>query len=233
MLEVRNLSKSYGSFRALNDISINVPASAKIVGIIGPNGAGKTTLLEAMAGLLPVDSGQVTCNGSLVAPNARNRTLFYFSDTALPDYDRTVGETIRFYSALYKIEAQALERVMAELEMKPLLGKRLFHLSKGFKKRVLLALAWLVPHPLVILDEPFDGLDFKQTKRIIDLFQARKSEKKTFILSIHQLADAERVCDYFILLNQGRVLSQGTQEQVLRRGASSAATLEEVFLALT
>jgi ABC-2 type transport system ATP-binding protein len=114
-----------------------------------------------------------------------------------------------------------------------LLGKRLFHLSKGFKKRVLLALAWLVPHPLVILDEPFDGLDFKQTKRIIDLFQARKSEKKTFILSIHQLADAERVCDYFILLNQGQVLSQGTQERVLRRGTSSAATLEEVFLALT
>ena len=106
--------------------------------------------------------------------------------------------------------------------------------SKGELKRVMLALALLSPHPLLLLDEPFDGLDFRQTRDVMDLLRTYPQERgQTLFLSIHQLTDAARVCDRLVLLSDGRVAGEGTLDELRRSAGLSEGGLEEVFLALT
>jgi len=113
------------------------------------------------------------------------------------------------------------------------LRKRVDALSKGFCRRLMLAMALLTPHPLLLMDEPFDGFDLRQTREIMNVLREVAAGGRTFVLAIHQLSDAERVCDRFVLLAGGRVRGTGTLDQLCKRTGKTDAGLEDVFLALT
>jgi ABC-2 type transport system ATP-binding protein len=115
----------------------------------------------------------------------------------------------------------------------PVLQKRVRALSKGFGRRLVLALGLLAPQPVLIMDEPFDGFDLRQTRDVLQMLRELAAGGRTLVLAIHQLADAERACDRFLLLAEGRVLAHGTLDELRDRTAQPRASLEDIFLALT
>jgi len=224
LLQVQGLTKRYGTRAVLSDVTFGV-RTGEVLGLIGPNGAGKTTLFECLAGLLPADSGEVAPGGE------RKEILFYLPDGVRPWAEQRVDWVLALFEGLYGRRRDGLADA---LRLGPLLRSRVGSLSKGELKRVMLALALLSPHPLLLLDEPFDGLDFRQTRDVMDLLRTYPQERgQTLFLSIHQLTDAARVCDRLVLLSDGRVAGEGTLDELRRSAGLSEGGLEEVFLALT
>jgi ABC-type multidrug transport system ATPase subunit len=230
LAEVGGLAKRYGEQRALADISFAIKAG-EVLGLIGPNGAGKTTLLEAIAGLLPVDGGGVCWRGSPLPLACRRECIFYLPDGMRPWEDQFVSRVIGFFAAAYGRSESFVAATIAALGLAPVLRKRVSALSKGYGRRLMLALALITPRPLLLMDEPFDGFDLKQTREIMGVIRDVAGSGRTLVLAIHQLLDAERVCDRFVLLADGRVRGVGTLAEL--RGRTGKAGLEEVFLALT
>jgi ABC-2 type transport system ATP-binding protein len=235
LLVVRGLSKRFGGFHALHEAQFSV-RSGEVLGLIGPNGSGKTTLFECVAGTMPADSGTVNTGGLSLAAEARKDVLYFMPDGIRPWADQTVAWALRFVGGLYDVSDARRAEIIAALGIAPLLSSRTGELSKGEHRRVLLALGLSTSQPLLMLDEPFDGLDARQTRDVMSVLRREVGEGRTLFLSIHQLGDAARICDRFVLLNAGRTVGEGTLEE-LRVSAgiaeSSGASLEEVFLALT
>jgi ABC-type multidrug transport system ATPase subunit len=232
LLRAKGLSKRFGSNVALQNACFLVQKN-EILGLIGPNGAGKTTLFECLAGLVPSDAGVVEFRDQTLPPAHRKQALFYLPDGIRPWPDQSVYWVLEFFADLYgrsRDEGTALGRA---LKLETLLKSRVGSLSKGESKRVLLALGLLTPHPLLLLDEPFDGLDFRQTREVMDLLRTYPAKGRTLFLSIHQLNDASRVCDRLVLLSKGQVVGEGTLEELRALAGLADGGLEEVFLALT
>ncbi len=234
-LRVDNLSKRFGPFWALRDASFSI-ARGEILGLIGPNGSGKTTLFQCLAGVAPATSGTVSSDGALIPPSERKRTLFFVPDGVRPWPDQSVDWVLRFIAGLHGAGDEARHRAVDSLALAPLLGGRLGELSKGEHRRVLLAIGLLTPPPILMLDEPFDGLDLRQTRDVMSVLRAHRAAGRTLFLSIHQLGDAARICDRFVLLSGGRVAGAGSLDELRARARIAGAGesgLEEVFLALT
>jgi ABC-2 type transport system ATP-binding protein len=231
LLQVAALSKRYGDQHALANVSFNVHAG-EVVGLIGPNGAGKTTLLEAIAGLLPVDGGRVLWRGKPLRLTERRGFIFCLPDGVRPWEEQYVGRVLEFFAATYGRSDGWVEEIVSSVGLAPVMRKRVLALSKGYVRRLMLALALLTPHPLLLMDEPFDGFDLRQTREIMALLRQVAANGRTLVLAIHQLLDAERVCDRIVLLVDGKVRGAGTLKE-LRAGASlPSGSLEDVFLAL-
>ena len=230
LMHAAGLAKRYGDQHALADISFAVK-SGEVLGLIGPNGAGKTTLLEAIAGLVPVDGGDVLWRGSSLPLSRRREHIFYLPDGLRPWEDQFVAQVLGFFAAVYGRPEAFVAETVAALGLAPVLRKRVLALSKGFGRRLMLALALITPHPLLLMDEPFDGFDLRQTREIMGVIRDVARNGRTLVLAIHQLGDAERVCDRFVLLADGRVRGVGTLAAL--RAQTGQAGLEEVFLALT
>ena len=148
-MQVVGLSKKYGQQRALADVSFDVRAG-EILGLIGPNGAGKTTLLEAMAGLLPVDHGSVLWRGAAVPLAHRRDVIFYLPDGLRPWDDQFVERVVEFFATVYGRSKSDASETVQSVGLAPVLGKRVSVLSKGFGRRLMLALALLTPHPMLL-----------------------------------------------------------------------------------
>jgi len=232
LLNVDGLSKRFGDQSALTDVSFEVRAG-EVVGLIGPNGAGKTTLLEAVAGLLPTDAGEIASHGQPLRLARRREVMFYLPDGIKPYQDQPVVRVLLFFAAVYRCPASRVADAVATLGLAPVLGKRVQSLSKGYNRRLLLALGLIAPHPLLLMDEPFDGFDLRQSRAIGGVLRQAAATGRALVLAIHQLMDAERVCDRFILLSDGRVRGSGTLADLRSLTGLYAANLEEVFLALT
>lgn len=233
LLQARSLSKRYGANLVLHDVSFSL-REREVLGLIGPNGAGKTTLFECLAGLIHADSGEVWMGGRAVPPSHRKNHLFYVPDGIRPWRDQTAGWVLSFVAALYRAPAGAVVELTDALQLGSLLKSRVGELSKGESKRLLAALGLLTPHPLLLLDEPFDGLDFRQTRDAMSLLrQVPQRSRRTLFLSIHQLNDASRVCDRLVLLGKGTVVGEGTLGELRTQANLREGGLEEVFLALT
>ncbi len=229
---VSGLSRAFGSYQALNNVSCTV-FSGEILGLIGPNGAGKTTLLECLSGLLPVDSGRIDWQGRELAPEERKQWFWYQPDTITPFAGQAIGVTLSFFQQVHGAGQERLDSLIRQLELAPMLTKSLQELSKGYRRRVLLGIALLSSQPLLMLDEPFDGFDLRQSLAVMELLRNNLSHR-TMILSIHQLSEAEKICDRFLLLDQGQVRGLGTLDQLCQQtGLAPGTGLEEVFLALT
>jgi len=236
LLTVTGLSKRFGARAVLRDISFTV-REGETLGLIGPNGAGKTTLFECLAGIIPADGGAVSFRGQALAPPQRKNALFYMPDGIVPWAQQTVIWALGFFGSLYAARVKASEMLSA-LNLEDLRHARIDSLSKGERKRLLLALGLLTPQPLLLLDEPFDGLDLRQTREVMELLRSQAGRGRTLMLSIHQLVDAARVCDRLILLSEGRVVGEGAIEELraqanLSETGRPEASLEEIFLALT
>lgn len=220
MLEARGLRVQLGGQPILKGLDFEIREGERL-GLIGPNGAGKTTLLEGLAGLLPLAGGKVTCHGS----------FFYLPDGITPWADLRVGELLSTFQRHHHREGADRTGLIDELDLAPVLGKRMSELSKGNRKRVLLALAFLTTANLLLLDEPFDGLDIHQARRAMNLIESHQAAGRTFLLSIHELRQAEGLCERFLLLVGGRLVATGTLQE-LREHTNTLDGLEEVFLAI-
>jgi len=230
ILKVDGLSKNFGEVLALNQVGFNVRPN-EILGLIGPNGAGKTTLLECVAGILHFDSGSIAHRGGHFArPKDR---LFYLPDGVRPYAELTCDEALDLFCAMYSVGCERKDELIKKLDLSAATQRRVGSLSKGTLKRLLLAMGLLTPQPLLLLDEPFDGLDLRQTRAVMALLREARDRPRTLLLSIHQLVDAERVCDRFLLLKDGRLVGSGTLDELKAGAAGQARNLEEAFLALT
>jgi ABC-type multidrug transport system ATPase subunit len=232
MLTVEGLTKTFAARRVLSDVSFSV-GSGEVLGLIGPNGAGKTTVLECLAGLLPGNSGAVVYRDRRLSLADRKDVLFYVPDGILPWAQQTVNWVLTFFEKLYRRAPEKLAALVGPLRLEEVKRARLATLSKGERKRVLLALGLLTPQPLLHLDEPFDGLDLRQTRDVMSLLKAESATGRTLLVSIHQLNDAARVCDRLILLNGGRCVAEGTLVELQAQANLTDGGLEEIFLALT
>lgn len=232
-IDVTGVSRRFGSVWALRDVSFSIRPN-EILGVIGPNGSGKTTLFRCLAGLTPADAGAVTVAGQPIAAEHRRSHLAFIPDGIRPWPDQSVDWVLRFIAALHGVSGDVAREIMARLALEPLRRERLGRLSKGEHRRVLTAIGLLAPVPLLVLDEPFDGLDLRQAREMMSILRAHVATGRTLLLSIHQLTDAERICDRLVLLNGGRVVGEGTLDELRRRtDVGPDAGLEEIFLALT
>ena len=232
LLQVAGITKWYGDQQALSDVSFDV-RHGEILGLIGPNGSGKTTLLETIAGLLPVDAGGVLWQHSSLPQHRRREVVFYMPDGLRPWDGQHVIRVLEFFTSAFGRRAADLDTAIRAVGLEQVLGKHVAALSKGYARRLTLALALLTPHPLLLMDEPFDGFDIRQTREIMALMRRVAARGRMFTLAIHQIADAERVCDRFILLVEGRVCGIGSLDDLRARIGQATAGLEDVFLALT
>lgn len=248
ILSVDGLTKSYGRLTAVAGVSLSIHAG-EVLGLIGPNGSGKTTLFECIAGVMPYDAGTVTMEGRELSARDRASRIFYLPDGIAPWPSQTVrwalDFAIGFFGAGTADGSTKRDEVIARLDLAPLLGSPIGTLSKGQRKRAVLGVGMLTPHPVLLADEPFDGLDLRQTREIGAALRAHAATGRTIFLSIHQISDAARVCDRFVLLSAGRVRGEGTLDELSARiapsrpsppslpSSPSPPSLEEIFLALT
>jgi ABC-2 type transport system ATP-binding protein len=187
-------------------------------------------------------------DGRRLTANARASRIFYMPDGIAPWPSQTLGWALAFAAGFFGGAASDLTArpavtpiadVVRRLDLTSLLGSRMGALSKGQRKRALLAIGMLTPHPLLLCDEPFDGLDLKQTRDMGAALREHAAAGRTLFLSIHQIGDAARVCDRFVLLDAGRVLGTGTVAELAGLLPPSSAgdgrppALEEIVLGLT
>ncbi|HKQ73748.1 MAG TPA: ABC transporter ATP-binding protein [Blastocatellia bacterium] len=241
LLTVNGISKRFGARAALQNVSFSV-RQGEVLGLIGPNGAGKTTLFECLAGIMPSDGGSLSTNERSLGPRQRKTVLFYLPEGITPWAQQSVNWALGFFERVYASPIKSAE-LLNTLKLENLGNARIGSLSKGERKRLLLGLGLLSPQPLLMLDEPFDGLDLRQTRDVMALLRMQPTRGRTLMLSVHQLVDAARVCDRLILLSDGRVVGEGTIDELraqanLREGGRlearlPEASLEEIFLALT
>jgi ABC-2 type transport system ATP-binding protein len=232
VLRVASLTRHYDHEAAIADVTFSV-IRGEVLGIVGPNGAGKTTLLETLAGQLAADSGSVFWREEELPPPRRKEALFYLPDGVRPYQDRFAAEVLSFFASVYRRSEAEVAATIGAVGLAPALNKRVHALSKGYARRLLLALGLLTPQDVLLMDEPFDGFDLRQTSNIVEVIRNEAAKGRTFILAIHQLVDAERVCDRFILLAGGQVRGIGTLHELRAQTGFPTGSLEEVFLALT
>ena len=230
LLRSKNISKRFGMYQVLSNISFSI-YSGEILGIIGPNGAGKTTLMECMAGLLPFDKGVIYWKNQQVSPLQAKQFMFYLPDGILPYAEQRVEVVLRFFQRMYGAKKIQMNLLIERLELSSTLKKQVHSLSKGYRRRLLLLIGLLSPQPLLMLDEPFDGFDLRQTLGVMELLRETLTGR-TLLLAIHQLTEAEKICHRFLILNIGKVAAIGTLAQLQKQAGLNSGGLEEVFLGI-
>jgi sodium transport system ATP-binding protein len=234
-LELDQLEKSFGRRPAVVGLSLSV-AAGEVYGLLGPNGAGKTTTLRMIAGLLTPSAGSVRVAGFDVVKNpeaAKAALGFLTGSTGL--YARlSAREVLVFFGRAYGMTDASLRSRLAEvaeiLAIEPLLDRRCEGLSTGEKQRVSLARAILHDPPVLVLDEPTNGLDVLASRFLRDLVRKERDRGKAVIFSTHYMAEAELLCDRIGFIYRGRLLREATPQAL--REATAAHSLEEAFLAL-
>ena len=248
LLTVDHLTKTFGRRCVLSDVSFTV-FTGEVLGLIGPNGAGKTTVLECLAGLLPLTSGSLKGGDKSVPLEKRKDLLFYMPDGIVPWPEQSVRQVLQFFEKLYgsagysrrganaargdEVVPTKLNALVDALRLQELRRARVGTLSKGERKRLMLAVGLLTSQPLLLLDEPFDGLDLRQTREVMALLRKESATGRALFVSIHQLNDAARVCDRLVLLNDGRRVAEGSLAALQAQANVPDGGLEEIFLALT
>ena len=221
MIEVRDLTKTFGAVEAVRGISFRVEAG-EIVGFLGPNGAGKTTTMRILAGIFPPTSGEVRIAGRDPArdPLACRRAVGYFPEYA-PFYpDLRVAGYLRFVARMKRLpraeRPRAVAQVLAWCGLEGVARRRVGTLSKGYRQRVGLAQALCGNPPILILDEPTIGLDPEQVVEIRDLVRALGGSRTVFFSS-HILSEVEALCERVIVVARGRLVGEGTARELSER----------------
>ncbi|MBR3438651.1 MAG: ABC transporter ATP-binding protein [Clostridia bacterium] len=228
MIEVRNLTRKYGDYTAVNSISFTIE-DGRIYGFLGPNGAGKSTTMNIITGCLAATSGTVTVNGSDIfdEPIKAKKCIGYLPEIPPLYPDMTPLEYLKFVGSakgMKKAEmAQAIPVVMEKTGISDVANKLIKKLSKGYKQRVGIAQAILGDPQVVILDEPTVGLDPKQIVEIRNLIR-ELGEKHTVILSSHILPEVSEVCDEIIIISNGEIVASDTAENLISQFNPSTIT---------
>jgi ABC-2 type transport system ATP-binding protein len=236
MIEVKGLIKTYGAKRAVDGVSFSVNRG-DILGFLGPNGAGKSTTMKMITGFLRPDAGTATVDGIDVTsdPVAVKRRLGYLPESAPAYPEMTVEEFLWFIAEVrgFRETVEKRARVEHVLGLTHLISVRkqtIETLSKGYKQRVGFAQALLHNPPVLVLDEPTDGLDPNQKNEVRSLIKSMAAEKAV-ILSTHILEEVEAICTRVIIISQGKVVADETPAQL--RARQPGARMDEIFRSLT
>ncbi len=226
MIRVENLEKTYVDVRALDGVSFEVP-QGQVVGLLGPNGAGKTTAMRILTGFVAPSGGSASIDGIDVQddPMACQRRIGYLPEGNPLYTDLRVREALRFAADMHGLRGEARRRAIDEaVEQVGLAGlehRTIGTFSKGYRQRVGLAQALLHRPPVLILDEPTSGLDPNQQQDMRDLIR-RLGQERTVVLSTHILSEVEAVCQRALIIAKGRLVADGTIEEVLAMGRREA-----------
>ena len=214
MLDIKNISKSFGSFQAVKNASVSI-AEGEIHGIIGENGAGKTTIIKCAAGIYKPDSGQVLVDGSEVFDNPRAKSLIgYVADSNSYFGMYTIRQMVRFYKGIYKTFDEKRFNELNEI-FKLDVKKRISQLSKGMQMRLALMLNMSIHPKVLILDEPTSGLDAIAKNAFNDMLISLVEEERTAVLiSSHHLSELERLCDSISLIMNGDIYYQSNLDDI-------------------
>lgn len=227
LIEAKGLQKAFGAITAVSGISLAVE-KGEVLGFLGPNGAGKSTTMKMITGFLEPDAGQAAICGFDVQenPKAAKAQLGYLPEGAPAYGDMTPGNFLRFIAEIRGFEGGEIKgRVAAALARAGLgavVDQRIETLSKGFKRRVGIAQAILHDPPVLIMDEPTDGLDPNQKHHVRELIR-EMAPHKAIIVSTHILEEVEAVCTRAVVIDKGRIVADGTAEDLLRRGRGYGA----------
>jgi gliding motility-associated transport system ATP-binding protein len=229
MIEVQNLTKAYGSFVAIRDVSFKADRG-QILGFLGPNGAGKTTTMRIITGFMPATSGTVLIDGLDIFTDSleARRRIGYLPENPPLYADMRVGDYLRFVARLRGVGradlGEAIDRVIEVCGLKDMAQRICGQLSKGYRQRVGLAQALVHSPPVMVLDEPTIGLDPRQIHEIRELIRSLAADR-TIVLSTHILPEVSQICDRVVIINEGRVVLEESLASL-----PAGMTLEEVFL---
>ncbi len=235
MLQVENLSKSYGTFRALSGVTFSAQAG-EVYGLLGPNGAGKTTLLRILATLLRPDSGtaQVAGYDTQLQGEAVRRSVGVVNG-GMGLYDRLSGrEILRHFAGLYGMTSVHADARIAELNeslgLQGTLDTRASNFSTGMKQKIVIARAVIHDPPVLILDEAASGLDVLARRALLDFVLDYRAAGRLVVYSTHVMSEVEEVCDRAAVLDRGELIAQGTVAGLLAQTGQSS--LERAFFSM-
>ncbi len=219
MLELHDVTRRFGRLTAVDHVSFAASAG-EMVGLLGPNGAGKTTTVAMIAGLLRPDSGEVRIRGRCLGGDTdplKSKIGLVTQELALID-ELPAGENLRFFAALYDLDRQTSKRKVAEaLDLTGLAERardKVKTFSGGMKRRLNLAAALLHDPDILLLDEPTVGVDPQSRNAIFDNLETLKRRGKTILYTTHYMEEAERLCDRIVILDRGRVVADGTSQEL-------------------
>ena len=238
MIAVHDVVKRYGTFAAVNGVTLDVQPG-EIHGFLGPNGAGKTTTIRIIAGLLKPTSGRVIVNGFDLAvnPEAAKRSLGFIPDRPFLYEKLTAAEFLRFHGGLYGLDEDVVgsrAREMLELfELGRWENELVESFSHGMKQRLIMCAAFLHRPQAVLVDEPMVGLDPRGARLIKDVFRRMSAGGVAILMSTHTLEVAEEMCDRISIILQGSIIARGTVSEVRAMSGNPDDQLTNVFLKLT
>ncbi|MFO8064971.1 MAG: ABC transporter ATP-binding protein [Spirochaetia bacterium] len=214
IMEISRLRKSFGSVRAVDDISFEIPEGI-CFGLLGPNGAGKTTTIEMMEGILAPSAGNIFYRGNPIDRRFKERVGIQFQSTALPEFI-TVKETLELFRAFYP-NPRSVDDVVDICSLGEFIDRDNRKLSGGQRQRLLLGIA-IIPFPdIVFLDEPTTGLDPQARRNFWSLIERIRNEKTTVVLTTHYMDEAELLCDEVAIMDHGHILELDTPERLLQK----------------
>ncbi len=238
MLEVKKLSGGYANIPVLKDVSFQV-ADGELVGLIGLNGAGKSTTIKEIIGLLTPYEGQILIDGQTIQgqTEAYHKKIGFIPETPSLYEQLTLKEHLEVVALAYDLDWDAAferaEKLLKLFRLEEKLEWFPVHFSKGMKQKVMIICAFMVQPSLLIVDEPFLGLDPVAIQDLIDLLEEEKKRGTSILMSTHVLDSAERMCDRFVILHQGQVLADGNLDQLRQSFGQENASLNEIYLTLT
>ena len=218
MIEVKNVTKKYGSFTAVDNISFDVK-DGEVVGFLGPNGAGKSTTMNMITGFIEPTDGQIIINENDISkkPKKAKKQIGYMPENVPLYYDLTVKEFVTYMAELKFVKRQdrkeQVEKVIKETGLESVEKKLIKNLSRGYKQRVSMAGALVGEPDVIILDEPTVGLDPKQITEIRNLIK-ELGKKHTVILSTHILPEVSQICERVVIINKGKIVAVDTPENL-------------------
>jgi ABC-2 type transport system ATP-binding protein len=238
MIELRSLTKRYGSFTAVNGVDLDVPRG-ELFGFLGPNGAGKTTTLRIIAGILRPSSGTVRIGGIDIAANpvAAKQKLGFIPDRPFI-YEKLTGvEFLRFVAGLYGQSGAETERrgreLLALFDLEEWQDELVESYSHGMRQKLIISSAFVHKPEVIVVDEPMVGLDPKAARTLKDLFREYTRRGNTIMMSTHTLEVAQTLCDRIAIIQRGVIRASGTMNELRASAESGVTGLEDIFLRLT
>ena len=238
VLKIENLSGGYNRKKIIENINIEIPKGS-ITALIGLNGAGKSTTIKHILGLLRPMDGMIKVNGiTITEDNEKYRkSISYIPESPVLYDELTLEEHINLTAMVYGLNMkEAWEKADVLLKLFKLSDKKKFfpvHFSKGMKQKVMIICSFLVEPNLYIIDEPFLGLDPIAINDLINLMCEKRDSGASILMSTHILATAEKYCDNFIIIHEGKILASGKLSDLRKEFNMPEASLDEIYLALT
>jgi sodium transport system ATP-binding protein len=235
MIDAQQLNKSFGSYKAVDNLSFQIP-DGEIFGLLGPNGAGKTTTLRILSTLLKADSGKAIVNGLEVTTNSEAiRQIIGVVNGGMGLYDRLSGrEVLHYFGQLYGLSKSTVETRISELDQLLSLGntldKKCGDFSTGMKQKIVIARAVLHDPPVIFFDEATNGLDVMARRAVLDFVKAYPQGKRTVIYSTHIMHEVEELCQRVAVIYKGKMIALDSIENLLSK--TQTKNLEQAFFHL-